>query len=270
MSADSVLLNTRLSKTDELCQIRRLRNKDISAVTALHRIILANLKPGQECFIHRKSAADFQKMIENPDQLFIGAFCGENLVGYASANFIGEQTLDSVLPGFALDYEAGKIAVLEQASVNPAYRGNNLASIMNALRQKIAYQEYGRRYAVTMVDIKNFYSYRNGFRNGMCITQAAVDPDDGGHIIYMAKEIGRETRFNVSHVPQELSYEEMDIGNVSALIEQGYVARGYDDSRRKVLFNKTNDFKYKTRGAKLQKTADQAVIFTRTAIRGML
>ena len=47
MSADSVLLNTRLSKTDELCQIRRLRNEDISAVTALHRIILANLKPGR-------------------------------------------------------------------------------------------------------------------------------------------------------------------------------------------------------------------------------
>lgn len=269
MSATPVILNARLRKNNEPYQIRHLQENDILAITTLHKIILDNLKPGQECFIHKKSSDDFRKMIQNPQHLFIGAFCGENLIAYASANFVNQRTIDNVLPNFALDYEADKIAVLEQASVNPAYRGNNLASIMNALRQKIAYQEHGRRYAVTMVDIKNFYSYRNGFRNGMCITQAAIDPDDGGHIIYMSKEIGKETRFNISHIPQELSYEEMDIDNVSALIEQGYVARGYDDSRRKVIFNKTNDFKYKGREAKVTRLSASAIIFSSVAARGI-
>lgn len=267
MFADPILMSARLPKTGQPYIVRRLNEKDIFAVTGLHQIILDNLRPGQECFIHRKKTSDFMRILENPNQLFIGAFCGEELMGYASANFINHDNFDEVLPGFALDYEPDKIAVLEQASVNPAYRGNNLASAMNALRQKIAYREYGRRYAVTMVDIKNFYSYRNGFRNGMCITQAAVDPADGGHVVYMAKEIGRETRFNISHIPQELSYAEMDIANVSALVEQGYVARGYDDARRKVLFGKTNDFKYKIRDAKLELPA--AFLLSKVAIQGV-
>lgn len=266
MSVASVLMSARLKKNGRPYIIRRLGERDIFAITGLHKIILDNLRPGQECFIHRKKASDFMRILENPDQLFIGAFCGDELIGYALANFINRDNVEEVLPDFALDYEADKIAVLEQASVNPAYRGNNLASAMNALRQKIAYQEYNRRYAVIMVDIKNFYSYRNGFRNGMCITQAAVDPADGGHVVYMAKEIGREARFDISHIPQELSYAEMDIAKVNGLIEQGYVARGYDDVRQKVLFGKTNDFKYKMRDAKLE--VPTAVILSKIAFQG--
>lgn len=269
MSADSVLLNARLQKNNQPYIIRRLGEKDIFDVTGLHQVILDNLRPGQECFIHRKKASDFMRILEDPSHLFIGAFCNNELIGYASANFINRDNAEDVLPNFALDYEPNQIAVLEQASVNPSYRGNNLASIMNALRQKIAYQEYSRRYAVTMVDIKNFYSYRNGFRNGMCITQAAVDPADGGHVVYMAKEIGRETVFNISHIPQELSYSEMDIDNVNTLVEQGYVARGYDDVRQKVLFNKTNDFKYKSSNIRLEMPLSPAFIISKASFQGV-
>ncbi|MBO5443079.1 MAG: GNAT family N-acetyltransferase [Alphaproteobacteria bacterium] len=252
MSSEAVIMSGRLMKNNQKYIIRHISSQDVADVYELHKVILANLRPGQECFIHHKKMSDFQRMVDNPDNLFIGTFVDGKLVGYASANFVNENNIDDVLPDFALDYEPNRIAVLEQASVNPEYRGNNLASIMNSVRQKVAYQQYHKKYAVTMVDIKNFYSYRNGFRNGMCITQATVDPDDGGHVIYMAKEIGKEVNFNVVQIPQELSYAEMDIENVSRLIEQGYVARGYDDSRQKVLFNKTNDFKYKNKTLRLE------------------
>lgn len=247
MSSDAIIMSGRLIKNNEPYTIKHIQPEEVFEVHNLHKIILENLKPGQECFIHHKKASDFLQIVENPNQLFIGAFVGDKLVGYSTANFVNDDNINEVLPNFALDYDPNKIAVLEQASVNPEYRGNNLASIMNSVRQKVAYQNYGKKYAVTMVDIKNFYSYRNGFRNGMCITQATVDPDDGGHVIYMAKEIGKETNFQTMQIPQELSYLEMDIDNVSRLISEGYVARGYDDSRQKVMFNKTSDFKYKSR-----------------------
>lgn len=247
MSSEAVIMSGRLIKNNQSYIIRHIRPEDVFDVYNLHKVILQNLKPGQECFIHHKKASDFRRMVDNSNQLFIGAFVDKKLVAYASANYVNHSNINEVLPNFDLDYEPNRIAVLEQASVSPEYRGNNLASIMNSVRQKVSYQTYGKKYAVTMVDIKNFYSYRNGFRNGMCITQATTDPDDGGHVIYMAKEIGKEPNFNIIQLPKELSYEEMDIGNVGALIEQGYVARGYDDCRQKVLFAKTNDFKYKSR-----------------------
>lgn len=254
MLSDQTIMSGRLIKNNQPFTVRRLNLKDVFELHSLHKIILSNLKSGQECFIHHKSVNDFTKMVKNPHQLLIGAFVDDKLIGYSSANFINKNNIDEVLPNFNLDYEADKIVVLEQASVNPEYRGNNLASIMNAIRQKVAKQEYGCKYAVTMVDINNFYSYRNGFRNGMCITQATVDPDDGGHIVYLAKEMNKEPKLDYGQGLRELSYQDMNLDNVSGLIKNGYVAFGYNDEAKKVLFAQTNDFKYCIKDANRKNT----------------
>ena len=244
MSTDARILSGRLRKTDQNYIIRELTREDIFELYGLHKIILNNLKPEQQCFIHRKTPKDFVRMVDNPDQLMIGTFVDNKLIGYSSANFINENNIDEVLPGFNLNYEADKIVVLEQASVNPLYRGNNLASIMNAARQKIAHQR-GRKYAVMMVDINNYFSYRNGLRNGMCITQASIDPDDGGHIVYLSKEFGKEPLFNHNRRSIEIGYEQMNLNRVSTLINNGYVAGSFNDEHKKVIFNHTNSFDFK-------------------------
>lgn len=244
MLSDQIIMSGKLKKNNQPFSVRRLKLQDVFELHNLHKVILSNLKSGQECFIHHKTVGDFTKMIKNPHQLVIGAFVNDQLIGYSSANFINNNNIDEVLPNFNLDYDAEKIVVLEQASVNPEYRGNNLASIMNAIRQKVAKQEYGCEYAVTMVDINNFYSYRNGLRNGMCITQATIDPDDGGHIVYLSKEMNKEPQLNQEKGLEELPYQDMNLDNVSKLIKNGYVAFGYNDESKKVLFAQTNDFKF--------------------------
>lgn len=242
MSTDVIITRGRLLKTGREYIIRELHKEDIFELHALHKLILSGLKPEQQQFIHHKSVSDFNKMIENRDQLVIGAFSEGRLIGYSSANFINERNMENVLPGFNLDYEPKKIVVLEQASVNPAFRGNNLASVMNACRQKIAFRNRGRKYAVTMVDINNYYSYRNGLRNGMCITQAAVDPEDGGHIVYLAKELGNPPVFNEEKGKIKVGYEEMRLDIVNMLLENGYVANSFNDEEKSVIFKHTNSF----------------------------
>lgn len=244
MSTDGIILSGRLRKTNQNYIIRELNREDIFELYGLHKIILNNLKPEQQCFIHRKTPKDFVRMVDNPNQLMLGTFVDNKLIGYSSANFIDENNMDEVLPDFNLNYQADKIVVLEQASVNPQYRGNNLASIMNAARQRMAHQR-GRKYAVMMVDINNYFSYRNGLRNGMCITQASVDPDDGGHIVYLSKEFGREPKFNREKHNIEVGYGDMNLNRVSTLVSNGYVASGFDDDRKKVIFNHTNSFDFK-------------------------
>ena len=238
----AVIARGLLRKNQQEFIIRRLQNRDIPELYGLHKLILSNLHPDQQQFIHHKSRTDFQNMLDNPNQLLIGAFVGDKLIGYSSANFINQRNMDNVLPGFNLNYNPEEIVVLEQASVNPAYRGNNLASIMNAARQKIAFQEYGRRYAVTMVDIHNYYSYRNALRNGMCITQAAIDPEDNGHIVYLSKDIANPPRFNAQNMPLAIAYNEMNIATVSVLLKNNYVAHSFDDERGEVIFSYTDSF----------------------------
>ncbi len=138
MSSDAIIMSGRLIKNNEPYTIKHIQPEEVFEVHNLHKIILENLKPGQECFIHHKKASDFLQIVENPNQLFIGAFVGDKLVGYSTANFVNDDNINEVLPNFALDYDPNKIAVLEQAAVNPEYRGNNLASIMNSVRQKVA------------------------------------------------------------------------------------------------------------------------------------
>lgn len=238
----AVIARGRLRKNQQEFVIRCLQNRDIPELYGLHKLILSNLRPDQQQFIHHKSRSDFQNMIDSPNQLLIGAFVKDKLVGYSSANFINRYNMGNVLPGFNLNYNPEEIVVLEQASVNPAYRGNNLASIMNAARQKIAFQKYGRRYAVTMVDIHNYYSYRNALRNGMCITQATIDPEDNGHIVYLSKEIGNPPRFDPQNKPVTVAYSEMNLATVSVLLKNNYVAHSFNDERGEVIFSRTDSF----------------------------
>lgn len=238
----SIIARGQLRKEEKEFIIRRLESRDIPELYGLHKLILSNLRADQQQFIHHKTRADFQNMLDNPNQLVIGTFVDGRLIGYSSANFINQHNIGNVLPGFNLDYKPEEIVVLEQASVNPAYRGNNLASIMNAARQKIAFQEYGRRYAVTMVDIHNYFSYRNALRNGMCITQATVDPEDGGHIVYLSKEMGNPPKFN--HVGQAVSvaYDEMNLATVSILLKNNYIGHSFDDTKGEVIFSYSESF----------------------------
>lgn len=245
MSNSRDYFTSKLKKTGEAFAIRQIGEEDLFQLISLHKTIINNLKPGQECFIHKKSADEFVKIIESKDKLAIGTFVGKKLIGYSLANFVSDKTIDKVLPNFDTNIDPNKIVVLEQASVDPEYRGNNIASIMNACRQKIARQEYGKECAVTMVDIKNYFSYRNGFKNGMAISQATVDPDDGGHIVYLVKDFNNE--FVTSKKDGfNISAKNMTIEVVNTMVENGYVGVGFDDVKNRVIFEKLeNNLEYK-------------------------
>jgi len=240
MSRNQAIFTSKLKKTGEPFTLRQIGEEDLFQLINLHKTIINNLKPGQECFIHKKSADDFVNIIADESKLAIGTFVENKLIGYSLANFVCDKTIDETLPNFCADFDPNKIVVLEQASVDPEYRGNNIASIMNAYRQKIARQDFGKEYAVTMVDINNYFSYRNGFRNGMVISQATVDPDDGGHIVYLTKDFNKEQK-TISENGFNVSADKLSIDVVNVMIENGYVGSDFNSEKNQVIFEKLDN-----------------------------
>ena len=237
-----VLYSEVLNNNEEI-NFRRLEEQDVFNMYRLHLKIIEGLKPGQECFMHKKSFNDFVRMVKNPDMKFIGGFVGNKLVCQAAIKFINDKNRDDNLPDIRLSVTSEKIALFEQVAVNNDYRGNQLGTKMVKIRENIA-REAGKDCAVTMVDLKNYFSYRSHIRDGFSITRATIDPEDNGKIIYVYKDLHKDIEFDES-LNEELDADSLRINQVNDFAEKGYFINNFrKDSKDKtqLILAKTDYF----------------------------
>ncbi len=222
---------------------RRLEEQDVYAMYQLHLRTLDNLKKGQECFLHRKTFNDFMRMVNNPDMQFIGGFVGDRLACQSAVKYINHQNRDANLPDINLGVGSDRIALFEQVAVDDEFRGNKLGTKMVQMRENIARRD-GKDCAVTMVDLKNYFSYRSHLRDGFNIMQAAIDPEDSGKIIYVYKDLHKNIEFG-NAIEERLDAEKLTIEQVNNWGKLGYFVNGFeidDKEKTQLTLAKTNYF----------------------------
>lgn len=97
------------------------------------------------------------------------------------------------MPEFKPEIENKDLVLYEAILVDPVYRGSSLMKRMLEYIENNALDS-GRTHAIIQIAVDNPASWINALHHGMSITKVDLDPADGAKVIYLEKEISRETR----------------------------------------------------------------------------
>lgn len=171
--------------------VRKLNSQNLKDVMQLQQKIIAGLHPDEQHFILHRTAKEYEKTLNGTSTNMLGVFDGGTLIAQAVYNMPeAGETRD--MPEFKTHTPNEDLVIYEAILVDPAYRGSSLMKKMLGYIEEHAVDS-GRKHSIIQIAVDNPASWINALHHGMSITKVDLDPYDGVKVIYLEKEIRRET-----------------------------------------------------------------------------
>lgn len=215
-----------------------LSKKHASQMAQLSKEIYQHLKKEEQCFIHKREAAYFENIFNQPDISFIGIFCENKLIGMSYLRTCSDkQTFQEEIPDFSAQtfLNNEKIGTLGGDCVHPDFRGNGLNQLMIEYRLEMA-KEKGCSAVYSIIDRHNHWNMTPYFNNRFQMLSCGIDPADGGKIAIMRYRAMQPKRIgNMVCVPTH-HFEKID-----QLIQNDFVGETYNPKTREIVFTRPAD-----------------------------
>jgi len=229
----NVLRKDQLKKTGEEYSVVLLSAKNIDQILSLQDIAFANLKGQESMFLaNNKDRNFFEKHFANGNQV-IGIVHDGRLIAQA---IIVNPTKANPTTGMAIDIDQplNKIAVMQGAIVDPAYRGNNLQGVLVDERMAVS-KKNGRTEIYSEVALNNSFSWSVLLKKGLEIEATGKSPYTGADVYVMHGHLPALRRDFAASAPRAV-VPQSDVPKQEKLLKEGYKGVEFDKTKSTITF----------------------------------